>query len=127
MEIGNIATGVRQFPGQQVSAHKAGQIGWGLFAETDFAPGDSIYWLELHDPPRSETIRWQDSFGECAERSFTVVPGFALCCSDEHPFWYSNHSCRANSGFVEWGRIRDDRLPIVAYEPIHKGQEITLD
>ncbi|HVO70686.1 MAG TPA: SET domain-containing protein [Aggregatilineaceae bacterium] len=121
------STDVRHFVEDGIAARYIGAIGWGLFAEKAFVPGDTIYWIDLREKRRSRVMTWHDSFEDYAERSFTVALGFAVCCLADHPFWYSNHSCLANSGFVNWGRLEKDRLPIAAYRPIHPGQQITLD
>jgi hypothetical protein len=115
------------FAKSKVVAKYIGEIGWGLFAETDFAPGDYICWLKLGKTATSRILPWADSFDRYFERSFTVVPDFAWCSSCEHPFWYINHSCRANSGFVNWGRPIHGGIPIIAYQHIAHGQQITTD
>jgi len=117
----------RRFADAEVSARHIGTIGWGLFAEVEFRPGDVICWLRLENDPRSEVVRWRDSFAERADKSFTVVPDFAWRASAEHPFFYCNHSCAANCGFVNWGHIEASGIPIVAYRAIAPNQEITVD
>jgi hypothetical protein len=111
----------------KVVAKYIGEIGWGLFAEAGFAPGDPICWLKMGKTVSSWLLPWADSFGQYFERSFTVVPDFAWCPSCEHPFWYINHSCQANSGFVNWGRPIHGSIPIIAYRRIVRGQQITMD
>jgi hypothetical protein len=115
------------FTKSKVVANYIGDIGWGLFAETDFAPGEPICWLKLGKTATSFILPWADSFGQYFERSFTVVPDFAWCSSSKHPLWYMNHSCRANSGFVNWGRPIRGSIPIIAYQHIARGQQITTD
>lgn len=117
----------RHFIQGEVAAGYIGEIGWGLFAETDFAIGDCVCWLYLGQNAHSHIRPWHDSFGLYFDRSFTVAPDFAWCASPEHPFWYINHSCRANCGFVNWGRAEHGFIPIVAYQPIARGEQITLD
>jgi len=115
------------FPQHKVVAQYIGDIGWGLFAEKDFAPGDCLCWLSLGNTANSEIIPWDNSFGEYFDRSYTVTPGYAWCASPSHPFWYINHSCCANSGFVNWGRAVHGNIPVVAHQPIACGEQITLD
>ncbi len=117
----------RRFADVEVSARFNGAVGWGLFAQVEYAPGDCICWLQMETSSRSEIVRWRDSFGERADKSFTVVPDFAWCASAEHPFFYCKHSCQANSGFVNWGRVESAGIPIVAYRAIAPGEQITID
>lgn len=118
----------QRFSSQQgVVAKYIGEIGWGLFAEIDFAPGDCICALNLDGFADCEIIPWENSFGEYFNRSFTVSPGYAWCASPTHPFWYINHSCAANSGFVNWGQTVHGQMSVVAYQPIARGQQITMD
>lgn len=117
----------RRFADVEVSARQVGVIGWGLFAEVEFAPGDVICWLQMENDKRSEIVRWRESFAERADKSFTVVPDFAWRATAGHPFFYCNHSCTANSGFVNWGCIEASGIPIVAYRAIAPGEQITVD
>ncbi len=102
-------------------------MGWGLFADKDFAPGEPIFWLDLAEETRSYLLFALDAFGDCHDRSVTIVPGVAFCCTIQHPFWFVNHSCEENSGFANWGRIEDGRIPYVAYRPIRKGEQVVCD
>jgi hypothetical protein len=110
-----------------VMAKYIGKIGWGLFAEVDFAPGDCICRLSLDRFTEYEIIPWEYSFGAYFDRSFTVAPGYAWCAAPTHPFWYINHSCAANSGFVNWGQTVHGQMPVVAYQRIPPGEQITMD
>lgn len=102
-------------------------MGWGLFADKDFAPGEPIFWLDLAEETRSYLLFALDAFGDGPERSVTIAPGVAFCCTIQHPFWFVNHSCDDNSGFVNWGRIEAGRIPYVAYRVIRAGEQIACD
>ncbi len=117
----------RRFLEKGVVARHTGSMGWGLFAETVFAPGEPIFWLDLEDKSRSLMVFVQDAFGDCHERSVTILPDFAFCCLIEHPFWNVNHTCDGNSGFVNWGRIENGRIPFVAHREILPGEQISSD
>ncbi len=113
---------------ENVLARFVGDIGWGLFAETDFEVGDSILWLDVLNDPRGKIEHWHNSFGDgFVDRSYTIVPGFGWGTNDAHPFWYINHSCSANCGFKDWGRIQESGVPIVAYRRIARGEQIMLN
>jgi hypothetical protein len=83
--------------------------------------------LSLNGFADCEIIAWENSFGAYFDRSFTVVPGYAWCASPTHPFWYINHSCAANSGFVNWGQTIHGQMPVVAHQRIARGEQITMD
>jgi SET domain len=117
----------RYFENSDVIARETESTGWGLFATTACEPGDAIFWLSLVDTPFSTIVKWHDSFGECYDRGFTIVPDFAFCCISECPFWNMNHSCNPNAGFVNWSRIENNRIPIVAFRHIAVGEEVTAD
>lgn len=117
----------RRFLEKGVVARSTGPMGWGLFAETHYSPGEPIFWLDLQDDTRSIIIPDREAFGPCHERSVTILPDFAFCCLIEHPFWNVNHTCDGNSGFVNWGRIEDGKMPFVAYRDIAPGEQITCD
>ncbi len=117
----------RLFEDTRVIAKETESTGWGLFTKTSYEPGDPIFWLSFEQTPFSSIVKWQDSFGECYDRGFTIVPDFAFCCLSECPFWNMNHSCNPNAGFVNWGRIENNKIPIVAYRHISVGEEVTAD
>jgi hypothetical protein len=116
----------RRFMEKDVIARETKYTGWGLFAKTQYAPGDTILWLNYEEDTRTCIVRWEESYGACIDRGFTLVPGFAFCCTAEHPFWHLNHSCNANSGVVNWGRMESRGLPIAAYRRIAPGEQITI-
>ncbi len=117
----------RHFREKGVVARLTQNTGWGLFADRDFEPGAHILRLSLDDTLTSNIIDWRDSFGKWYDRSFTIVPDYAYVCTPDYPFWYLNHSCQPNSGFVNWGRLEDHYLPVVAYRHIAIGEEIVAD
>src|SRR5258708_29844316 len=102
MSVINVET--RHFADQHLTARHTERTGWGIFAETAFEVGATIFLLHTYDTPDSTIVKWENSFGECYDRGFTILPDFALCSVDTHPFWNMNHSCNPNAGFVRWGR-----------------------
>lgn len=118
---------VHHFDEEYISARYLGEIGWGVVADIDISTGTCIFWLDLADTARLSIVPWHRSFGLLASRSFTFVPGFALCSSREHPLWYVNHSCAANAGFRNWGCLEESGIPVVALRDIKRGEEITMD
>src|SRR5258708_16906593 len=108
-------------------ARPIGAIGWGLFAEKEFQPGDVIYTLDLTDNARANVTPFRDAFDGCYERGITIIPGFVFCTTEHHPLWNSNHSCNANSGFVNWGRLDHHAMSVAAYPLIKPGDQITLE
>ncbi len=117
----------RRFREKGVVARLTENTGWGLFADTDFEPGEFILRLSLDDTLTSNIIDWRDSFGEWYDRYFTIVPEYAFACTPDFPFWYLNHSCQANCGFVNWGRLEGRYMPMAAYRHIAAGEEIVAD
>lgn len=117
----------RRFTEKGVLAKYAGSMGWGLFAGTDFAPGEILFEVDYEHPSRGIVVPWQQAFGDCDERSATLIPDLSFCCSIEHPFWFTNHSCEPNSGFINWGRPENGRLQFAAYRHIVQGEHITTD
>src|SRR5260221_2202219 len=117
----------RDFIERRVVARDAGGSGWGLFAEEDFEPGSPVFWLELQSNSRANIGTWEQGFGPCHDRGFTFLPGFAFCCTAELPFWYVNHTCDANAGFVNWGYVEAQGIPFVAHRHISRGEQITSD
>jgi hypothetical protein len=117
----------RHFWEKGIVARLTSNTGWGLFADKDFAPGELIFSLDLDDSERANIVYLHESFGECYHRGITVVPGFVFCCTIQHPLWSVNHSCNANSGFINWGRIENHKMHFVAHRKIQRGEQITLD
>lgn len=109
-------------------ARYIGNIGWGAFAGKDFEEGEVVFRIPIKNDPRYRLIPWIESFGDCHERSYTVAPDYSICTTPESPFWYVNHSCAANAGFVNWGRFEaDGTIPVIALRRIGKGEQITMD
>ncbi|HRE48930.1 MAG TPA: SET domain-containing protein [Aggregatilineales bacterium] len=117
----------QRFIEKGVVAKPIGSIGWGLFAETTFAPGEPVFQLELQDESRLSVRLWADAFHKYNDRSVTIIPDFSLCVEPEHPFWYVNHHCEPNSGFVNWGWVEEGKIPFVAHRPIQPGEQIHCD
>jgi hypothetical protein len=117
----------RSFDHPDVAVKETGSTGWGLFANIDYKPGDPLFWLSIENTYSSKIVKWLDSFGDCFDRGYTIVPDFGFCSSPESPFWNMNHSCNPNAGYVNWGRIDDGLIPIVAYKHIKPGEQITAD
>jgi len=117
----------RRFPEKGVVARLTTSTGWGLFAETHFSPGEPVFWLDLEELARSKIVLMTEAFGDCHDRSATILPGFAVCVRVEHPFWNVNHSCNGNSGFAEWGRYTGSKIPFMAHVDIYPGDQITSD
>ncbi|CAG0984793.1 hypothetical protein ANRL4_02104 [Anaerolineae bacterium] len=117
----------RRFLEKGVVAKPIGAIGWGLFAEAAFAPGDPIFTIDLQYEPRTVIMPIYEAFGDCDERSVTLVPNIAFCFTIEHPFWFVNHCCDSNSGFVNWGRVEEGKVPFAAHREIQPGEQITCD
>jgi len=117
----------RHFIERGIVAREAGGSGWGLFAEEDFEPGSPIFWLKLETNARSTLGTWEEGFGPCQERGFTFLPGFSFCCTAELPFWFVNHTCEPNAGFVNWGFAEAQGIPFVAHRRIAKGDQITTE
>lgn len=115
------------YPEGRVIARQTGKTGWGLFATVDFDEGDEIIFLSLTADEHSQVIPWNESFDECYDRGLTIFPNFALCCTQGHPFWNMNHSCNSNCSFTDWGRVKHNRIPIVATHKIRAGEQLTLD
>src|SRR5262249_24482368 len=72
------------------SSHKFGicvmkteYTGWGLFAKHNYDAGDVICSLNTANSSASQIVKWQDSFGDCFVRGYTIVPDFAFCCTSE--------------------------------------------
>src|SRR5258706_1454249 len=117
----------RSFEHPEIAVKETQSTGWGLFANATYKPGDPIFWLSTEDTYASKIVKWEDSFGDCFDRGYTIVPDFGFCCTSESPFWNMNHSCNPNAGFVNWGRIENGLIPIVAYKRIAVGEQITAD
>ena len=117
----------RHFIEKGIVARDAGASGWGLFADQDFEPGSLIFWLELKPGTRSTIGTWEQGFGPCQERGFTFLPDFSFCCSEDIPFWFVNHICDPNAGFVNWGYAEEQGIPFVAHRHIAKGEQITSE
>lgn len=56
--------------------------------------------------------------------SYPISP---FCFTIEHPFWFVNHCCDSNSGFVNWGRVEEGKVPFAAHREIQPGEQITCD
>lgn len=110
-----------------IIARQTGQTGSGIFATVEFKPGDVIYKMDFTDNQRAHMTPYADAFGDCYDRGITVIPGFVFCTTVNHPLWHTNHSCDANGGFVNWGRIENEAMLFVAYRAIHPGEQITID
>lgn len=117
----------RSFEHPEVAVKDTESTGWGLFANKVYEAGDPIFWLNTEDTYASKIVKWIDSFGDCFDRGYTIVPDFGFCCTSESLFWNMNHSCNPNAGFVNWGRIEDGLIPIAAYRHIEDGEQITAD
>lgn len=117
----------RRFSEKGVVARPTGITGWGLYADRVFLPGEPIFWVNLLEEDRAAILYANEAFGDCTERSATLLPDFAYCMSIEHPFWNVNHSCEGNAGFANWGRAESGRLAFVAYREICAGEQITCD
>ena len=111
-----------------VSTSTGKQIGAGLFASGYFSPGEPVLRLDWSDEERTEILSWDDTEEEHHNRCAAVAPQWYFYISNEHPFWYLNHSCEANVAFTNWAHSIDDvMIPLVALREIHPGDEITLD
>lgn len=111
-----------------VSTPGGRQIGAGLFASGRFAPGETVLRLDWSDEERTEILSWDDTEEEHHNRCAAVAPQWYFYISDQHPFWYLNHSCAANVAFSNWAQsVEDEMIPLVALREIHPGDEITLD
>jgi hypothetical protein len=111
----------------KIEVRQTTNTGFGLFATQDFAPGEVVMLLADHDTPTTKIMRWKESFASYFDRSYTIVPNFAFCSTPDHIFWNLNHSCNPNAGYVNWGRIENGHVPIVAHRVIKAGEEITAD
>ncbi len=117
----------RCFQEKGVVARLTSRTGWGLFAQTDFSPGDLIFHLDVTDNARSLIIDFEDHFDKFYDRGMTYIPGAVFAVLPAHPFWAVNHSCNANAGFANWGRVDNGRIAFVAFRHIYPGEQITLD
>lgn len=116
------------FPAEMgVMARHLGQIGWGLFAQTDFAAGEVIVWLEPRHDPRVKLITAPHAYATNDEYGYFISPHVFCTATETHPFRYLNHSCTANVGLRNWGRIEADGVAIVAHREIVRGEQLTLD
>ena len=66
---------------------RAGDYGWGIFAERDFMPGELVFKAEV------------DSFKE--RDSHTIQVGMQKHCVMNLPGILINHSCEANTGIKD--------------------------
>jgi hypothetical protein len=125
----------RRFRESGLIARPVGPMGWGLFAEYGFAAGETIFSIDLQLAPepntptdlRGKIIFAQEAFGPCDDRSMLFTSDFAFCCNIEHPFWFVNHRCQSNAGFMNWAQPvgpNQDQIPFVAYQTIAPGEQI---
>ena len=89
-------------------------LGRGLFAEQDFAPGGEI--LRFRGP----AISLADALAKGDEQSNPLQIGDTLYLDIEPPAVFANHSCEPNAGIV------DDHV-LVALRPILRGEQIQYD
>lgn len=114
---------------KKVYAEEAPKMGMGVYADNDYAEGETILVIDIQEPIHGRLLPFLDSFDECEDRGITFVPGFAWCCRNTHPFWFLNHSCtQVNCGFIDWAVPQENRyLSIIAYRDIQAGEQLFLD
>lgn len=89
---------------------KAGDFGWGIFAQKDYAPNEFIF--------RGKALRFQQ------RDSHTVQVGWDKHALMDLPATLINHSCEANTG------IKDNEYgayDFFAVRPIKAGEQLTWD
>ena len=104
------------------------EIGWGLFARRAMAPGETVIPLDWSEEERTEVLSWDDIEEEHHNRCAAIAPRWYFYVSNQHPFWYINHSCNANVAFQNWAQCAaDEMVPLVALRAIQPGEQLTLD
>ncbi len=89
-------------------------VGLGVFANRDLAPGDVI--LEVDGP----IIDFAETKRRGPRECMAIQIGFDRYIDTKAPGVFVNHSCEPNAG------IRNDKY-LVALKPIPQGQEIRFD
>lgn len=99
----------------------------GLVAARDLRAGEPIIIFDLLQPQDFVLAPLDQTFGDCMNRGASFAPGVFFCPSSQHPFFYFNHSCAKNCGFVSYGRIEHGRIAIAPLVDLPAGTHLTID